>query len=246
METKILEDIGLTKNEVKVYLALLELGDTPAGPLIKKLGMHRAAVYNLLDLLIDKGIVSFILRLNKKYFQASGPDLLFEYIESEKQELEIKKEMLKKILPELKKIIRNSTEEQKGIIYAGKNGIKSIFEDIIKTKEQWSVFGAEGKFKEMFPIYFTHFHNKRTKNKIKLQIIYKEKVRGERREKELKICQIKYLPGSYISPSTTYIYGDKIAIIIWSPEPIAFLIKSKQVSDSYKSFFEILWRTAKD
>ena len=56
MDTQILQEIGLTKNETKVYLALIELGSTPAGRLIKKVGMHRGIVYDLIDLLTDKGL----------------------------------------------------------------------------------------------------------------------------------------------------------------------------------------------
>ena len=71
-----LESLGLTKNEVKTYLALLELGSVPAGPLIKKLGMHRAAVYNLLDILIEKGLVHFVSKANRKNFEALKPEKL--------------------------------------------------------------------------------------------------------------------------------------------------------------------------
>ena len=55
----ILEELGLTKNEIKIYLALLELGTTPAGILIKKVDMHRASVYDVIDQLINKGLISY-------------------------------------------------------------------------------------------------------------------------------------------------------------------------------------------
>ena len=70
MDTTLLEELGLTKNESKVYLALLELGSTAAGPLIKKIGMHRAAVYDIIDLLTGKGLVSYVIKANRKYFEA--------------------------------------------------------------------------------------------------------------------------------------------------------------------------------
>jgi len=36
MDTQILQDIGLTKNEINVYLALLELGKSSAGKVLEK------------------------------------------------------------------------------------------------------------------------------------------------------------------------------------------------------------------
>ena len=244
METKLLEDLGLTKNQVKVYLALLEIGSTPAGPLIKKLTMHRAAVYDIIDFLIDKGLVSYVIKANRKYFEAQDPSRLLEYIDSKKQDLLNKEKQLKKLIPELQLKRKLSKEQQEGIIYKGKKGLKSIFEDILKQKKPWFVFGATGRFKEIFHAYYIHFHNKRAKLKIPLKIIFNEKIRKEKREKTLKLSKIKYLPESYITPSTTYIYSDKIAIILWSEEPMAFLMRSKQVADSYRSFFNILWKTA--
>ena len=244
MDTTLLEELGLTKNEIKVYLALLELGSTAAGPLIKKVGMHRAAVYDIIDLLTGKGLVSYVIKANRKYFEAQDPDRLLEYLESKKQDLIDKEEKLKQFLPELQLKRKLSKEEQEGTIYKSKKGLKSIFEDILKEGKPWFVFGATGKFRELFHAYFIHFHERRTKSKIPLKIIFKEVVRKQKREEELKLCQIKYLPKSYLSPSTTYIYGDKVAIINWSSDPIAFLMRSKQVADSYRSFFDILWKTA--
>lgn len=245
MDTKLLEELGLTRNEVKVYLALLELGSVPAGALIKKVGMHRAAVYDIIDLLTDKGVVSYVVKANRKYFEAQDPDRLLEYLDSKKQELLRKEQELRKLLPELQLKRRLSKETQEGTIYKGKKGLKSIFEDILKERKPWLVFGATGRFKEIFHAYFIHFHNRRAKLRIPLKIIFNETVRKERRQRELRLCDIRYLPKSYITPSTTYVYGDKIAIILWSPEPMAFLMRSRSVADSYRSFFEILWKTAK-
>lgn len=245
MDTILLEELGLTKNEIKVYLALLEVGSTPAGPLIKKMGMHRAAVYDIIDLLTDKGLVSYVIKANRKYFEAQDPNRLLEYLESKKQDLISKEEKLKKFLPELQLKRKLSKEKQEGTLYKSKKGLKSIFEDVLKEKQPWFVFGATGKFKELFHAYFIHFHKRRTKLKIPLKIIFNEEVRKQKRKEELKSCQIKYLPKSYISPSTTYIYGDKIAIINWSADPMAFLMRSKQVANSYRSFFNILWKVAK-
>ncbi|MBS3152633.1 hypothetical protein J4230_04445 [Candidatus Woesearchaeota archaeon] len=244
MDLRLLEELGLTKSEIKVYLALLDLGTTSAGNLIKKLGMHRAAVYDLIDLLIDKGLVSYIIKANRKYFEAQDPIRLLEFIDLKKQELTQKEEELKKLLPELQTKRKLSREEQEGTIYKGKKGLKSIFEDVLNEKSSWFVFGATGKFKEIFHAYYIHFHNRRAKLKIPLKIIFSESVRREKRERELKLSIIKYLPEAYITPSTTYLYGDKIAVIVWSDEPMAFLIRSKQVADSYKAFFSLLWNIA--
>ena len=170
---------------------------------------------------------------------------MYEYIETKKLELSEREKQLDILIPEIQKIRKISKEEQEGTIYKGKKGLKSIFEDILKEKKPWFVFGATGQFKEIFHAYFMHFHEKRAKLKIPLNIIFSEKIRIEKRETQIKFINFKYLPESFITPSTTYIYGDKVAIIIWSGEPMAFLIRSNQVASSYKSFFDALWNIAK-
>lgn len=245
MDEKILEELGFAGNEIKVYIALLEMGTTSAGPLIKKVGMHRAAVYNILDILIDKGIVSYVIKANRKYFEAQTPLRLLEYVSEKREELEVKEQRLRIVIPELENIRKLSHEEQEGTIFKGKKGLRSVFEDILNEKRTWYVFGATGQFKQLFPAYFIHFHNKRVKLKINMKIIYSEKVKTEHRERDLKEVDIRYLHDSYITPSTTYIYGDKVVIIVWDYEPMAFVIRGKQVAQSYISFFELLWKIAK-
>lgn len=241
----LLESLGLSKNEAKTYLALLKLGSVPAGPLIKALGMHRAAVYNLLDILIDKGLVHYVIQANRKYFEAQAPKRLLEIIEEKKQRLEKEEEQLQELLPGLEMQRKLSQESQEGTIYKGKKGLKSIFEDILNyPNQEFLVMGASGKFKELFGAYFIHLHNRRVANKIKMRILYSQSMKKEKREKELKLAEVRYLPETNITPSTTFIYGDKVVIIMWSDTPLAFLMRSRNAAESYKTFFDLLWQTA--
>lgn len=246
INTSILEDIGLTKNETKLYVALLELGSAPAGDIIKKTGMHRAVVYDLIDLLTEKGLISYVIKANRKYFEAHDPDRLIEYIELQKQELAEKEKQLKQILPELQQKRKLTKEKQEGTLYKGRKGLKSVYESILKEKKPWLAMGARGEFKRIFPTYYFALHRKRVKEKISLKILYSSSMKKEHREKELKLCKIRYLPSGHIPPSTTYVYGDKVAIILWGTEPMAFVLRSKQVADSYRMFFQLLWDAGKE
>src|SRR3989338_647839 len=62
MEAKILTEIGLTQKESEVYLALVELGSSSASNIIQKTGFHRAVVYDLLERLIEKGLVGHVVK----------------------------------------------------------------------------------------------------------------------------------------------------------------------------------------
>ena len=115
MEEKkqILKEFGLSGNEEIVYLNLLELGTINAGKLIKKTGLHRAAVYDNLDLLSEKGLVSYVVKANRKYFIAQPPVRLKEILDTNLEKVEKAKVKLKELIPALeqKRLISKSPQE---------------------------------------------------------------------------------------------------------------------------------------
>src|SRR3989344_5030598 len=93
-----LETIGLTKNEVKIYLALLEIGATSTGAIIKKTGIHTSKVYDGLERLSEKGLVTYIIEANTKHYKAVNPDRILDFLDEKKKKIESQKEEVKDIL----------------------------------------------------------------------------------------------------------------------------------------------------
>lgn len=244
MDIEILEKIGLTKNDRKVYLTLLEIGSATVSDLVKKTALHRSYVYDILDKLIDSGLVSFIIKNNKKYFNAEAPERILKILDNKEQEIKQDKSEIKHILPELIKRQKIAIEKQEARIFTSKEGVKSILEDILKTKQNFVAFGAEGKFKDIFKWYFDNWHRRRVGLKIKYKIIYNKKLKGKRPTKEQKLTKVKFLPEKYEFPSTVIVYGNKVAIIIWE-SLISFVLESEKAVKSFINYFELLWKIAK-
>ena len=55
----------------------------------------------------------------------------------------------------------------------------------------------------------------------------------------------KYLPRMKNSPVSTNICGDEIVFILWSDSPYIIKIKNNEIADSYKNYFDLLWKIAK-
>lgn len=244
MDIPELEKIGLLNNDRKVYLALIELGSSTVSDIVKKCGLHRSYVYDILDKLIDFGLVGFTIKNNKKYFEASPPEKLLEVIEFREQQLKDDKERIKEVISELKKKTETNQLKQESKIFSGKQGIKAILEDIISTKKDFVAFGAEGKFKEIYKWYFTNWQKRRIEHKIKYKIIYSAMLRANRPTKEQKWVQIKFLHEKYDFPATTIVYGDKVAILLWDKTPTGFLLESQEVVRSFLNYFEVMWEKA--
>jgi sugar-specific transcriptional regulator TrmB len=235
-----LKKFGLSQSEAKVYLSLLELGSSLAGNITKQANINRTNCYDALERLIEKGLVSFVIKANRKYFKAETPKKFLELIKEEEIQLKEKENEINKIIPEL---IKKSVPREKpeAVIYQGKKGIKSIFEDILKHKE-YLVFGSSGKFKEVLEDFFYQFQKRVKEKNIKGKLIVSEKVKGTDITYHAKT---RYLSEGYITLSSTLIYGNKVATISWTSNPTGFLLEDKQIADSYRTYFKFMWEIAK-
>jgi len=228
--------LGLSVNESLVYLVLLDIGKAKAGLISKKSQINRTTTYDSLSKLIDRGLVSYSMETNKKLFSPSSPSKLLENIKD--QEF-----MLKEILPELESKFFSIKNKESSNIYEGKKGIKYILNDVLKHKEYYT-FGSSGKFLEIMSHDFLLFQKKKKELKVKGRVILPISEKDSETVK-MSFTLFKFIPNEYSSLSSTIIYGNNIAIIVWSQKPIATVITSDQVSKSYKNYFEVLWKIAK-
>jgi sugar-specific transcriptional regulator TrmB len=239
----ILTKIGLTKNESKVYLALLNLGTAQAGQITEKSGVHRRNVYDSIDRLMEKGLISFVTVNNKKLFSPVNPRRFLELIEEKKFELDNLKSDFNNIMPELE--LKAALQQKHDVrFFKGVEGLKSVYEDIIRTGKDYIGYGPGQYIEAILKHYFKHFVNKRIKSKIRLRLIYDEASRNT--VKVNALSDVRYIPDQYSSRAALRIYGDKVALLLLSEEePLAIVIKNKAISDGYRKYFEIMWRAAK-
>lgn len=232
---KQLKNAGLTENESKIYLALLELGPSNAGLISKKSGLHRRVTYDILDRLIKKGIIGYIVMNGVKLFQAADPERIMEILNE-------KRENLLEILPAMTSLYKKTKEREGTSFYKGKKGFKTIFEDQLNMGKEIFIIGASPIAYEMLPFYFKWYDKRRIERKIKVNIIFNKS------DKKIKVpySDIRYLPKKYTSDVAINIYGDKAAILLWNKEsPLAIVIKNKLFAKGYKQYFDLLWSIAK-
>jgi len=228
-----LQDLGLTHNEALVYKALLELGPSLAGIISRKTGLHRRTVYDTTEMLIKKGLVGYILKNNRRLFQASSPKKFLDIITE-------KENSIKTLLPEMLSFYHKTQEKEETNFYKGKDGLKTVFQDQLENNKEVLILGASESAFEILPFYFKWYDKDRIKKKIKVKIIASDKLK-----KKIPFCEIRYLPKKYANPLAINIYKDKVSIILWNKNPIAIVIKNKEISDGYKKYFELMWNIAK-
>lgn len=236
MEVKALERLGLTHAEIEIYTTLLKTGPITATIISKKTKLNRSHIYDTLTKLIDKGLVSVFEKNNTKFFDASSPEKIKDYLNDLGKDVQ-------KVLPILRKLKEVSKPVTKVQLFQGKQGLKTILKDILREKKDYVVFGEEGQFQSIFPIYIQQFLRDIKHYKLKERLLTKEEAKSK--VLKTKNTQIKSLENRFFSPTTTAVYGDKVAIFIWSEPYSVALINDKEVARSYLSYFEVLWKLAK-
>jgi len=230
----VLEKLGFSPNEIKSYLILNDHGSMKAGRVAKLAKIDRSSCYNALKLLLEKGMVSYVLIGKIKWFQATGPKRLLEYVKEQE-------ENVKAIMPTLHERHKAQKIEGHVRLFKGIKGVKAIFLDIARAGKDNFVFGSEGQFSKRMPEFALQFDRLKKENRIKTKLI----IRKGRKELDKKTTEYKYLPNTSESPAVTNIYGDKIAILIWTDEPEGVIIENAAAAKAYKSYFDILWKHGK-
>lgn len=240
MDAAALEELGLSKNEVKVYLALLESGSVTVGPLIKRTNLYKAPVYEALQRLLEKGLAKYIIKGGRKHFEAADPERLLDIIDERKRVLE-------SILPELEGRKERGKIRQEAAVYEGRKAVKSIFEEILRTLkpgDEHVVFGvttASLPFRE----YFNNVYKRMRDKGIKVRAIFSETGGYLEDFLNLPLTEVRTMPKEYLTPAAVNIYGNKTAIILWSENPMAFVVENKYYTASFKSYFDMLWDITK-
>lgn len=240
-----LRNIGLTEGEIKVYLALLELGSTTTWELIKLSGVSGSKVYEVLQRLINKGLTSSVTKNNVKYFEASSPEKILDYLDEKGEEIKKERLEIQKIIPDL--ILKQKFKVKSEVkVFTGWEGLKTANQDIInslKKGEEWSSMGLTEQPKE-WELYFNKKQEERAKKGIVQKHLLNEKYKLlYNKRKKLNHTMFKFLPKEFEMPTSIEIYNNKVIImIILKESPMAILIENIAVADSFRKYFNLLWK----
>jgi HTH-type transcriptional regulator, sugar sensing transcriptional regulator len=231
---QILEDIGLNEGEAKVYLALLKLGQVRVQDLREETTLHRTTIYDFLEKLMNKGLVTYVIQNNVKYYSATHPNKLLDFIREKEGKAE-------HILPELVKLSDFQKDEVKVEVFKGKEGLKTILNDVLRHGKDYVVFGIdEALFRQIFGDFMEWFFEKERKAGFHERLLTADDVTFTYDSPNV---HYRYLPRTSFNPTPTYVWGNNVAILIWEPLTV-IKIQHKQVADSYAKYFEILWSIA--
>lgn len=242
MDTEIFEELGLTRTEIKLYLTLLEIGSSTAGTILEKSKLPNSTVHRDLNSLIERGLINFILEGKRKIYQATDPEHFFDFIEEKRRKFE-------EVLPELKEKQKRAVKKEFASVYKGVRGIKEVYNIMINVKgKEYNTFGGGPITSEIMGFtWWLNLHKRRVANKLSSRQVFDESVRkGGKDIAKNPLTKIRYVDKEFAQFQETVIVGDFVAIAVFSENPYAFLIEDKNVAESYRKHFELLWKNAKE
>jgi len=247
MNKKLLEEIGLTKGEITVYLTLLKIGETTTGKIIDGAGISSGKIYEILEKLIKKGLVSFVVKEKTKYFSAASPNRIRDFIQEKEKTLKEQEKEFSKELPLLLALGKKADKQYETNLFKGFKGIQTaIFEALedLTSKQEVLAMGIVSSKEKQYNILWENWHRQRIKKKIICKAIFSDRNTSYYKLfKKLKLTKVKVLIG--ITPSAIDVLGDRILIFTYGEEPSCLSIKNKEIAQSFITFFENLWKTAK-
>jgi sugar-specific transcriptional regulator TrmB len=246
MNIETLLSLGLSRREAEVYYALLQVDDALASEISEKTNESRTNTYDTINSLIKKGLVSYVIKNNRKYFMATNPKNLLKWMDLRREELDKEKKTVEMLIPSLLKL--RLPKEKKVIVevYEGKEGIRTMLNETLESAKAGNkeilIFGAiAGHLRDLDPIYHERYYNEKKKYKIKTRYIF---IEGEKYPKA-PYSEYKYLPKSFKSFAATAVHGDEVSFWLLTNPLVVILVKNKEFAETYKSNFESLWEIAR-
>jgi len=238
MYAQILQEIGLTPNEAKIYETLLNDGELGVSSISLNSGIHRRSAYDAIDRLAEKGLIFPVLSKGENTYKAASPSKLLEIVR-------VKEDKLSAILPALEEQYNQKPRQQEISIYRGVEGIKNYLRDILKTGADLYSIGDTGfLFSEKIKNYTASFLVEIKSLEIKKKYIFPSASEHLGNQLDLKTLEYKFLPAGRLENSCITVFGNHVvSITVGEREEdiVLYVIIDPSLANGYRQMFEILW-----
>lgn len=241
----VLEDVGLSENESKVYLALISLGPSNATEISKKSGVKRTTVYPLIESLKKKGLVVIEMKVFKQLYKAEGPEKLENIIE-------LRKERFKKYLPEFSSLYSSKEEESVIGYLEGEDAIRNAYYDLLKDLKEGDEYLVISQGKKVFDQlgmdWFEKFIQDRASYKPDVKVLYANvpwAAEHKKLERQHKIT-VKVLPKDTDFQANLIITPNHTLVHKLDDPMIGIIIGNKSAIQVFQQMFNIMWDSVKE
>ncbi len=239
---EILEKIGLSKGEGKVYEAIMNCENPTLEQIHEVTGLDRRNIYDAVNKLITKGLAAYFIENSHKIYKLTHPNNLLKYLEEQKIAIQKKRDVLLAELPEIVKNYSKSKSEMEVRIYRGKDGIKSLFNEMLDYPHHYFIGGNWGRQKYLGKEWCNLWDKKRVARRIWWHDIITQKLLAEA-PPHTKYYEKKVLPSHFWSPNVIFIFGNRVVNLFWREPLFAVEVENADIAKNYVSYFKYVWNS---
>ncbi|MEN9557811.1 MAG: hypothetical protein RL141_180 [Candidatus Parcubacteria bacterium] len=242
MYREVLEELGLSPNEAKMYEGLLEIGSASVPELAIKISVHKRNVYDIIPKLLRKGLIYQIVDAKENRYAPLEPNKLSDLIWE-------KEAKLNSILPALNQQFKKVSTEEEVYIYRGVEGFKNYLRNILAVGEDVYFIGAKGGwFDTDLQTYIKKFLKQAQEKKIKYHHIFDAEVKRFAPDLLKTLGKpYRFLPATYSTTGAVDIFGDHIVTFSGltlkniTDDVTLIVIVNKELADCYRTWFKFMW-----
>lgn len=242
MDTTALARLGLHPNDLKVFTTIATLGKTKTGAIMQHSGVGSSQTYLSLGRLIKRGLVSYQVRNNVRYYQAELPDALLEEARKNVSALESLSDELVHTPFAAERNVVNTFETKAGLKKALLRHV-----DQLEKKEEISILGYSSRVPNLreLRLFLRRCNELAEAKKCSMRMILDSKFRNSLGERIGPLYKIRFLPSQYFTPAAQNICKREILLSVWGEHPLAISITEPSTVESFRKSFELLWASAK-
>ncbi len=238
----VLTRLDLTDSGAQLYSTLLREGEGTASAIANEAGINRRLAYDRFETLVEKGLVSYIDKENKRIYKPTDPHRLEELIEDRRQEIEDLQAQVSDILPQLLRQYESGDQDREVKILEGKEGIKQLFNDELRQGETIYLIGSPIEAEDLLEHFLPSWSKRRAEAGIEMKGVFEHQMRGMVGERAP--VEDRYLPEDQESSVSIAIYGDTVGITFWIDDPLVIMIEDPAAADSFMGYFQLVWEAA--
>jgi HTH-type transcriptional regulator, sugar sensing transcriptional regulator len=233
----VLEQLGFTHKEARVYEALLQLGAASPSDVVKKTGFHRPDVYKALAILVDRDLVFVIPKGKYKHYAAASPEKLESVFKSLEQSFLNQIEDLYVLQEEQKKKPVVSVTE-------GKDAIRDAYGDMIKSLPKGGTYYRYSSVRNLnrekyIPNYYREIRDKKGLERLVITSQHSKLKHADKLGRSVKAVPPEYDLFEY--DIAQIIYGNKVSVIDYNSKSV-ITINNDKFAEFQKKLFKLLFK----
>lgn len=243
MKESELQILGISNNEAKVLLKMIETPEITVTSLIETTGMNRKVIYDAMRRLLKASLITSKKVGKERKFSFSGEESLYALIDEEKQLLSEKEHEIKEIITKINKI--RPSKHSDAMVFSGTRGVRAAFNILLSLKKDYVAYGGPLESETlMTETFWLNLHQKQKELGIKIKVLFNKSLRKWIKKIKNPKVEVKFLPE--INPiSENIICKDYVITIIWTDNPIVTITINEEYAKSQMDIFNILWEKSR-